>query len=116
MYQHMTSQWIEQLPALSPNMAISAKILGIMRNLLVYGYDRSGEKNDTQGFFDLAVQHLRDFYQFCTVSKFVPAFLLVSKLVVDVAVVLGSVLMFFSAEIAIDFPFCCSCYRDGRSY
>lgn len=65
MYQHMTAQWIEQLPAVSPKMAISAKILGIMRTLLVYGYDRPGEQIDTQGFFDLSVQHLRDFYHLC---------------------------------------------------
>ena len=66
MYQHMTSQWIEQLPSTSPKMAISAKILAIMRNLLVYGYEKSGEQLDTQAFFDLAVTHLRDFYQLCT--------------------------------------------------
>ena|SRR5436305_13908424 len=65
MYQHITSQWIEKLPAVSPKMAISAKILGIMRTLLVYGYERPGEQIDVQGFFDLSVQHLRQFYPLC---------------------------------------------------
>jgi hypothetical protein len=64
-YQHATQQWAEKLPALSPRMKVSAKILGIMRNLLVYGFEKSGDEIDTQTFFDLAVTHFRDFYQLC---------------------------------------------------
>lgn len=40
-------------------------MLGILRNLLVYGFDKSGESTDSQAFFDLAVSHLREFYQIC---------------------------------------------------
>jgi hypothetical protein len=56
---------MEQIPATSPQMAVSAKILGIMKNLLVYGFDKAGEQIDSQTFFDLAVTHLREFYQIC---------------------------------------------------
>src|SRR5271170_6453669 len=65
MYQHSTQQWVEQLPNLSPRTKVSAKILGIMRNLLVYGFEKSGDQTDSQTFFDLAVTHFRDFYQAC---------------------------------------------------
>lgn len=65
MYQHFTQQWVEALPALSPKAALSAKILGIMRNLLVYGFEKSGEQPDAKTFFDFAATHLRDYYQIC---------------------------------------------------
>jgi len=68
MYQHSTQQWVEQLPNLSPRTRVSAKILGIMRNLLVYGFEKSGDQTDSQTFFDLAVTHFREFYQLCFVS------------------------------------------------
>jgi hypothetical protein len=67
MYQHTTQQWVEILPSLSQRTKVSAKILGIMRNLLVYGFEKSGEQSDSQAFFDLAVTHFRDFYQLCTI-------------------------------------------------
>ena len=65
MYQHFTQQWVELLPSVSPRTILSSKILGIMRNLLVYGFEKSGEQIDSQSFFDLAVTHFRDFYQLC---------------------------------------------------
>jgi hypothetical protein len=65
MYQHFTQQWVELLPSLSPQTKVSAKILGIMRNLLVYGLEKSGEQTDSQTFFDLVVTHFQDFYQLC---------------------------------------------------
>ena len=65
MYQHFTQQWVELLPSLSPRTKVSAKILGIMRNLLVYGFEKSGEQTDSQTFFDLAVTHFQEFYQLC---------------------------------------------------
>jgi hypothetical protein len=64
-YDHVTRQWVEILPSISPKMFISSKILGIVRNLLVYGYEQSGEQSDTQTFFDLAVNNLSHFYQLC---------------------------------------------------
>jgi len=65
MYQHFTQQWVEALPALSPKATLSAKILGITGNLLVYGFDKSGEQPDANAFFDLATAHLHDYYQLC---------------------------------------------------
>jgi hypothetical protein len=71
MYQHFTQAWVESLPALSPKAALSAKILGIMRNLLIYGFDKSGEQPNTKVFFDLAATHLRDYYQLCNVRPLI---------------------------------------------
>ena len=65
MYQHFTQQWVELLPSLSPRTKVSAKILGIMRNLLVYGFEKSGEQTDSQTFFDLAGTHFQEFYKLC---------------------------------------------------
>ena len=65
MYQHCTRKWVDQLPTLSPIMSVSAKILGIMRYVLVYGIEKSGEHTDTRTFFDLAVTHLGEFYLLC---------------------------------------------------
>lgn len=65
MYQHFTQVWVAALPTLSRKAALSAKILGIMRNLLIYGFDKSGEQPDTKVFFDLAATHLRDYYRHC---------------------------------------------------
>ena len=39
-----------------------------MRNLLVYGFEKSGDQTDAQAFFDLAVNHFREFYQLCSSS------------------------------------------------
>lgn len=49
-------------------MAVSTKILGIMKNLLVYGLEKAGEQADSQLFFDIAVENLRDFYLLCTLQ------------------------------------------------
>jgi len=65
-YEHVTRTWVGLIPSVSPKMVISSKSLGIMRNLLVYGYEKSGEQSDTQTFFDLAVNNLSHFYQLCT--------------------------------------------------
>lgn len=65
LYQHCTAQWIAQLPATSPRIMISAKILGIVRNVLIYGIANSGENGDAQAFFDIATGHLHEFYPLC---------------------------------------------------
>lgn len=65
MYQHTTPQWVEQLPNISPKMKINAKILGVMRNLLVYGFENSGGQEATQAFLEVAIAQLREFYQLC---------------------------------------------------
>jgi len=49
-------------------MKLSAKILGIMRNLLVYGFEKSGDRTDTQSFFGIAVSRFQEFYQLCEIS------------------------------------------------
>jgi hypothetical protein len=65
-YANGTHHCIEQLPAESPLLAVSTKILGIMKNLLVYGFDKAGQQADSQLFFDIAVDNLRRFYESCT--------------------------------------------------
>ena len=52
--------------SISPRTKISTKILGIMRNLLVYGFDKSGEQTHSHAFFDIAITHFREFYQLCS--------------------------------------------------
>jgi hypothetical protein len=47
-------------------MNVSAKTLGIMRKVLVYGIEKSGENQDAQTCFDLAVTHVGELYQLCT--------------------------------------------------
>lgn len=51
-------------------MKISMKIIGIMRNLLIYGFEKSGDQTDARTFFDVAVRHFQDFYQLCRCHEF----------------------------------------------